>query len=83
MSSDSEFKIGDTIRVFRTDKGGKRILDAYRKYMEPTEYTYRAIIVDLNIEKRYFRVIPIPQNNNQPLLSLSTRKAYKTKTYKL
>ena len=79
------FSIGEIVNIKRHENKGdaNRIPHSYRSYVTENNYMYKGVIINLGINKDYFRVRPLPINDNDILTKCSTRKATKTKTYKL
>ena len=79
------FSIGEIVNIKRHENKGdaNRIPHSYRSYVSENNYMYKGVIINLGINKDYFRVRPLPINDNDILNKCSTRKATKTKTYKL
>lgn len=71
--------VGDIVIVEREDRHGARIPMHYRRYVDSRNYYYRARVVELCPEKRYYRVQPLPSiaSENVPYF---LRKATKSKT---
>ena len=75
-------RVNDIVLIKRTDRDGDRIPMEYRMYIADKTYIFKARIVQILDNKRYNRVQPLPLLANMPPLAF-TRKAYKTKIYKL
>ena len=82
------FSIGEIVNIKRHENKGDadRIPHSYRSYINENNYMYKGVIINLGINKDHFRVRPLPINYNinyDILNKCPTRKATKTKTYKL
>jgi len=86
--NNSIFSIGEIVNIERHENKGNsnRIPQNCRSYINKTNYMYKGIIINLCINKPYFRVRQLPINcdiSNDILDKYPTRKANKKKTYKL
>jgi acyl-CoA thioesterase FadM len=78
-----DMRADDIVLVMRDDHNGDRIPMEYRMYITDKTYIYKAKIVNICINKSYNRVQPLPASADTRTARLFTRKAYKTKIYKL
>ena len=82
MELADNIQLNEVVLVKRNDHNGDRIPMEYRMYIADKTYIFKARIVQILDNKRYNRVQPLPLMANMPPL-VFTRKAYKTKIYKL
>lgn len=75
--------VNDIVLIKRNDNDGDRIPMEYRMYIADKTYIYKAKIVTILENKPYNRVQPLPLSADTSLSQIFTRKAYKTKIYKL
>ena len=78
-----EPSVGDVVIVEREDRWGDRIPRAYRHYVAARTYLFRAQVVRICPNKPYHRVLPLPWSDSDPVVSRHSRKAYRTKLYRL
>lgn len=76
-------QVNEIVIIKRNDHNGDRIPKEYRMYITEKTYIYKARIVEVVENKPYNRVQPLPLTSDMRLAMVSTRKGYKTKTYKL
>ena len=78
-------QIDDIVLVKREDRGAVRIPTNYRREYdaELTSYYYRAKIIEICENKRFHRVQPLPIDGDISLAREFTRKAYKSKIYRI
>lgn len=76
-------QVNEVVLIKRNDRDGDRIPMEYRMYIAEKTYIYKARILDILNNKPYNRVQPLPLAADINLATMSSRKGYKTKIYKL